>query len=302
MSRPPVTRAPHLLQLNRKASTGALQRGQVRSIVASNRAELYGVAIDTDRPPSNTHLMNSDSVERPPAEPTPRAPWVVLDTETTGLDAQSDRVIEVAAVTLDPDSLSELDHRQWLINPGVDTGPSHVHGITNEMVADAPSFSDIAHELADYLNGKVLIAHNLRFDVGFLEAEFARSGESVSLGRGFCTYRDGTYCSLANALKAIDTVNDGAHRALNDVRATSTLFRWLVEGRYPDAAAHSRSSSAWPQLSSVRHSPLELAFDQAVAHTEADGSSRRSRAWSAYIDSWLRRSRAGARARATSDK
>ena len=224
--------------------------------------------------------------------PQSTAPWVVLDTETTGLDSTGDRIIEVAAVTLDPTTFAEIDHRQWLINPGIDTGPAHVHGITNEMVADAPTFANVASDIADYLHGKVLVAHNLRFDAGFLVAEFARFGLDVALGRGFCTYRDGTYCSLATALKAIDTTNEGAHRALNDVRATSTLFRWLAEGRYPDANAQHRSASAWPQLTTVTHSAQPGRSEDAFLLSSPAESASRGNAWSTFINMWGLRSRA----------
>ena len=230
--------------------------------------------------------------------PQSAAPWVVLDTETTGLDATGDRIIEVAAVTLDPTTYAELDHRQWLINPGMDTGPAHVHGITNEMVADAPTFESVAPEIADYLHGKVLVAHNLRFDAGFLVAEFTRSGLDVTLGRGFCTYRDGTYCSLATALKAIDTTNEGAHRALNDVRATSTLFRWLAEGRYPDANAQHRSAPAWPQLTPVTHSAQRGRFADSFELVSQTEASARGNAWSTFINMWSLRAKARSAANA----
>ncbi|NBU30859.1 MAG: 3'-5' exonuclease [Actinobacteria bacterium] len=199
--------------------------------------------------------------------------WVVLDTETTGLSPADSRIIEVAAATLDPLTFEAIDHRTWLLNPGGDTGPAHVHGITNEMVADCPSFADIAADLAAYLAGKILVAHNLRFDQGFLKEEFARADVDVDFGRGFCTYRNGVKTSLAKAREELNYPADGAHRALNDVFATIEVFKFITQT--PDEQTSQRAAAAWSTLKPVRHTALD--DDGIFSHpAEALGSRMRN--------------------------
>ncbi|MGZ5052309.1 MAG: exonuclease domain-containing protein [Methylobacter sp.] len=98
-----------------------------------------------------------------------------VDLETTGTNATVDRITEIGVVLVDDTSV-----REWsqLIQPQTRI-PGFIEqltGITNAMVTDAPTFSDIAEELADLLHGYLFIAHNARFDYGFLKNEFKRIG------------------------------------------------------------------------------------------------------------------------------
>ena len=97
----------------------------------------------------------------------------VIDTETTGLGAQ-DRVVEVAVVVLDASTLETVDEYDTLINPRRDVGPEHIHGISASMVEAAPTFEEIAGDLAARLDDHVLVAHNLPFDVRMVRGEFDR--------------------------------------------------------------------------------------------------------------------------------
>ncbi len=106
--------------------------------------------------------------------------WVVVDVETSGFRPGSARVLSIAALALD--SHGNVEHSLVsLLNPGVDPGPTHVHGLTSEMLEDQPRFADIAHGLADLMHGRTLVAHNAPFDYSFLvaEAEFARTALPV---------------------------------------------------------------------------------------------------------------------------
>ncbi len=103
---------------------------------------------------------------------------IVLATETTGLDpAQGHRVIEVGCVELAGRQLTERRFHTY-INPQreIDAGAMQVHGITNERVAGEPVFAAIAPDLVEFIRGAELVIHNAAFDVGFLDAEFARLG------------------------------------------------------------------------------------------------------------------------------
>jgi DNA polymerase-3 subunit epsilon len=103
---------------------------------------------------------------------------IILDTETTGLNARSgDRIIEVGCVELLNRQLTGNNFHRY-VNPERDSeeGALAVHGLTTEFLADKPKFAEIAGELLDYLKDAELIIHNAPFDVGFLDMELERLG------------------------------------------------------------------------------------------------------------------------------
>jgi DNA polymerase-3 subunit epsilon len=101
---------------------------------------------------------------------------IVLDTETTGLEPeQGHRIIEIGCVELLDRRLTGNNFHVYLQpDREIDAAAVEVHGITNEFLADKPRFADIAEDLIGYLKGAELVIHNAPFDVGFLDAEFAR--------------------------------------------------------------------------------------------------------------------------------
>ena len=101
---------------------------------------------------------------------------LVLDTETTGLEpSQGHRIIEIGVVEMVDRRLTGNNFHIYLQpDREIDAGAIEVHGITNEFLADKPRFEDIAEELADYLRGAEVIIHNAPFDVGFIDAEYQR--------------------------------------------------------------------------------------------------------------------------------
>ena len=154
-------------------------------------------------------------------------PLVVFDCETTGFSYQ-DRIIEIAAITLDGRSWEQIDEYETLINPGRDTGPVHVHGITSSMVANAPVFSEIAAALAKRFHGAILIAHNISFDTRMLRCEFKRLGIGFDAGFGLCTLQaSGERLPVACSQYGIPLHDE--HRALADARATAALAREVLK-------------------------------------------------------------------------
>lgn len=107
--------------------------------------------------------------------------WVVVDVETTGTDPQTCRMLSVAALALTPDG-RVVDTMSTLLSPGVDPGPTHIHGLTAAVLAGAPQFGDVSAELAAVVRGRTLVAHNAAFDFGFLAAE-ARRGAARAARR-----------------------------------------------------------------------------------------------------------------------
>ena len=116
------------------------------------------------------------------------APLAIVDLETTGTDPASDRVTEIAVIEVQGFQVTS----EWstLVNPGggIPSPIQALTGITNEMVAAAPRFADLAAALHERLAGRVFVAHNARFDYGFLRREFDRAGIRFT-AKTLCTVR-----------------------------------------------------------------------------------------------------------------
>ena len=116
------------------------------------------------------------------------APLAIVDLETTGTHPARDRVTEIAVLEVNGFELAA----EWstLVNPetGIEPGIQALTGISNEMVAAAPRFAALAAELYERLDGRLLIAHNARFDYGFLRREFERAGLKY-LSKTLCTVK-----------------------------------------------------------------------------------------------------------------
>lgn len=103
---------------------------------------------------------------------------IVIDTETTGLDAANDRIVEIGCVEL-LNHIPTGQRKQFYINPGrrMAAEAAAVHGLTDTFLADKPPFAQIFDELLTFIADAPLIAHNAEFDFAFLNAEFARLGQ-----------------------------------------------------------------------------------------------------------------------------
>ena len=155
--------------------------------------------------------------------------FAVLDVETTGLDPLKDRVIEVGVVVTDVSGRT-LDEWGTLINPGVGirSSASHINGIQTEWLAAAPSFAAVAHEVAQRMNGRIFVAHNVKFDSSFLHEEFARAGYlETGDWTNLCTLDLADKVGLPRRLTlacASMGIPHETHDALGDARATAQLF------------------------------------------------------------------------------
>ena len=101
---------------------------------------------------------------------------IVLDTETTGIGTEDGhRIIEIGCVELENRRLTGRVFHQY-IKPDreIDAGAQDVHGISAEFLADKPRFEEVAADFAEFIRGSQLVIHNAAFDVGFMDAEFAR--------------------------------------------------------------------------------------------------------------------------------
>jgi len=170
-------------------------------------------------------------------------PLVILDVETTGANPVYDRVTEVGLI--------EVEHgrsvAEWstLVNPETRIPPAiqSLTGITDEMVALAPAFADIAPHLLARLEGKLLVAHNARFDYGFLRNEFRRAGLRYS-SRVLCTVKLSRRLFPRESRHNLDALMarhglacESRHRALGDARAVWLLVEGWRREIAPDAVA-----------------------------------------------------------------
>lgn len=149
-------------------------------------------------------------------------PLVFVDIETNGLSPLRGRIIEVAAIRVEQGEITHVFNK--LINPGTAI-PRHITGltgITNNDVADAPVFLQIAQELHEILQDAVFVAHNVRFDYSFLKQEFTRVGKPFS-PRQLCTVRlSRALCpeqrshKLASLVERHGFTFESRHRAYDD--------------------------------------------------------------------------------------
>jgi DNA polymerase-3 subunit epsilon len=187
--------------------------------------------------------------------------FAVLDVETTGLSPRGDRVLELAVVRLDERG-AVVDEWSSRFNPQGPVGATHIHGITEADVRDAPLFADKLAEISSRLTGTVLIAHNAPFDTSFLRSEFERAGWRWPDVASLCTMKASWHYSphLSRRRLADCCADEGvplhdAHSALGDARATAGLLSsWL--GRHPvhpgiDPALAKRVAVAWPTAASA---------------------------------------------------
>ncbi|MCQ4619580.1 hypothetical protein KBX10_10965 [Corynebacterium sp. CCUG 59401] len=159
----------------------------------------------------------------------PHPGFAVIDVETTGFGS-SDRIVEVGVVLLDQ-QLREQGTWETLVQPNRDIATSHVHKLTATHLKNAPTWEDIAPELAQVLKGRIGVAHNASFEKRFLSKEFRRVGIATNVGdahwvdtKDLATAQLGCG-SLADALDAAGLTNSTPHAALPDAAATAELLR-----------------------------------------------------------------------------
>jgi DNA polymerase-3 subunit epsilon len=166
-----------------------------------------------------------------------QGPIACVDLETTGGTAAQHRIIEVGIVLLEGGEVME----EWstLVQPGVRIPPTIAAftGIDNDMVADAPAFEDVRSEVRRRLEGRLFVAHNARFDYGFLRAEFRRTGEKFS-APVLCTVKLSRVLFAEHARHNLDTLMerfglacDQRHRALGDAQVLPALLAAMERDR-----------------------------------------------------------------------
>ena len=163
--------------------------------------------------------------------------FAVIDTETTGFNKRYDRIIEIAAVRADS-HFNPIDSWHTLLNPdGKTIKNSHIHGITNDMVTTAPTFSEVYGDFTSYIDGMQLFAHNAPFDSKMIVAEVDRMTGVDDDEDEFFPFIDtidlakqildrGPY-NLPALLDRLGLDNPDAHAAVADATATVNMLHAL---------------------------------------------------------------------------
>jgi DNA polymerase III epsilon subunit family exonuclease len=178
---------------------------------------------------------------RAPAEPVTNVTFVAFDLETTGLSPAAGRIVEIGAVKMK--NRHVLEKKAWLVNPGIPIPGvvQNIHGITDEMVKDAPRFQQVFRDFVAFAGNAVLLAHNASFDVRFIRAETERNNLRMPENRVLDTlalakavYPDTPGYSLRTLMQHLGSERTEFHRALADSENVATLF--LAATRSPSPA------------------------------------------------------------------
>ena len=157
--------------------------------------------------------------------------FVIFDTETTGLGAKRDDIVQIGAVRIVNGRLLEGDTFERMVNPGqpVPKDSKRFHGITDEMVAHAPGIEEMLTEFLDYAGDAVLVGHNIAFDLSLINR--ADNAHNPSLDTmllsiaAFPARRDHTLDSLS---KHFDEIVEDRHSALHNADLTARIFLKLL--------------------------------------------------------------------------
>lgn len=172
----------------------------------------------------------------------PNQDYVVVDIETTGGQKTYHRITEIGAVKIRNHEV--IDEWQTLINPErhIPANITKLTGISNNMVKNAPIFSEIANDFNEYVYGAIFAAHNVNFDYGFISMEYQRLEQSFRYPK-ICTcasmrryYPGHKSYSLANLCQMYNIPLETHHRALCDAKAAGHLLNLVNQKREKIAA------------------------------------------------------------------
>ena len=167
---------------------------------------------------------------------------IIFDTETTGLDSREDRVIEIGGIELDNRFPTGRTFHVYINPQGRAIHPDAlaIHGISEASLVGKPTFPDIAEEFLAFIDGAQLVAHNAGFDIGFLNAEFARVGappigpdrviDTLALARRKHPMGPNSLDALCRRY-GVDNSRRAKHGALLDSELLAEVYIELIGGK-----------------------------------------------------------------------
>jgi len=167
--------------------------------------------------------------------------FVVVDVETSGLDpAAGARIIEIAAVRVSKTG-KILDSMSTLINPeDGNTGADWIHGISADMVKDAPTFDQVFDDLVCIMDDAIFVAHHAKFDEGFVASEVQLAGAKLLTMPAICTYwlarntvKETDNFKLGTLAAHFEIAQESAHTALDDAKVVAQMLPMMMANYKP---------------------------------------------------------------------
>ena len=227
---------------------------------------------------------------------------IIFDTETTGLESKTDRIIEIGGVEL----INHFPTGRTIhiyINPeGKTVHPDAlaVHGITDEFLKDKPTFKEVVGEIREFFEGARWVAHNATFDMGFINAEFARLGiepipdeqvlDTLSLARRKHPMGPNSLDALCRRY-GIDNSHRTKHGALLDSELLAEVYIELIGGRQTALGFSGEERSAGGEIVEatsfelpVRERPLKprITIEELAAHEKLVAALGEKAIWNKY--------------------
>lgn len=224
---------------------------------------------------------------------------IILDTETTGINPrEGHRIVEIGCVEMINRQLTGRNYHAY-VNPNflMDQEVIDVHGLTNEFLSDKPVFSQVANEFIEFIRGAELVIHNAKFDVGFMDHEFAMVKRGLPMTHDICTVTDTLKVSkdefgspktldfLARHYRVDKLIDRTYHGALIDAQLLAFVYIEMTrkqaalnlsagEGNNEDASTLRRVSDQREPLKVIRASAdEEKAHNERLAIVEQKGGS-----------------------------
>lgn len=176
---------------------------------------------------------------------------VALDLETTGLSPLVDRIIEISGVKVTPEGIEVFDQ---LVQPEIPIPPftTEIHHITDDMVIDSPKISEVIPSFVEFIAGFPIIAHNARFDAGFIVYDILQNKLSLPKAKVYCScalsrkvFTEFPNHRLATLVEKLEIKLENHHRALDDAKACLQVFARALQNYYEKKKNEKILSSAF---------------------------------------------------------
>ena len=206
--------------------------------------------------------------------------YIVLDTETTGLDPDDGhKIIEIGCIEIINRKVTDNTFHKY-INPlrEIDIEASKVHGLTTSNLSDKPLFNDIYDEFVSYISGSPLIIHNAPFDMGFLKKEFdyleRTNGfinneiiDSLKLARKISPGKKNTLDALCDRY-SVDNSDRNFHGALLDARLLAHVYLKLTIGQnnFSDLSVEQSIQDSGADISPKNFKVIKASKDDVLLH------------------------------------
>lgn len=155
---------------------------------------------------------------------------MAFDLETTGLSPLVDKIIEISALRITEHGVEVFDQ---LVNPEIEIPPftTEIHHITDDMVADSPKIQEVIPDFVEFISGYPLIAHNAKFDIGFIVYDLLQNKLKLPPAKVYCScalsrkvFDEFPNHRLATLVEKLEIPLENHHRALDDARAAMQVF------------------------------------------------------------------------------